>query len=197
MRDDPAQPIIAVVDDDPVSLAGLVEALTRRFGADFEIRAHATGAEALAGLARARERGQRTALVIADQWMPGLTGMEVLDRAHLIDPTAQRALLVAWADRTAAETILQGCAFGHLENYLLKPWSPPEVHLYPMVGEFLADWTRAHGPQLELVRVIAEDPSPRGHQIRERLERSERSRVPRSSACSFRAFSRSRRSIVS
>jgi len=67
---------------------------------------------------------------------------------------------------------LQSCALKQLDNYILKPWSPPEVHLYPVIGEFLADWTRAHGPRLELVRVISDEPSPRGSELRELLERN-------------------------
>jgi thioredoxin reductase (NADPH) len=43
------------------------------------------------------------------------------------------------------------------ENYILKPWSPPEVHLYPFIGEFLSDWTRAHGPRMELLKVISKE----------------------------------------
>jgi len=61
---------------------------------------------------------------------------------------------------------------GRLENYLHKPWSPPEVHLYPAVGEFLANWTRMHGPRMEIVRVLGEDPSPRAREIRDLLERN-------------------------
>ena len=83
-----------------------------------------------------------------------------------------RALLVAWGDRTASPAILQGCAFGDLDNYLYKPWSPAEVHLYPLVGEFLAEWTRAFRPGLELVKVIAPERSPRAHELRELLARN-------------------------
>src|SRR6516162_415122 len=104
--------------------------------------------------------------------MPEIEGLAWLDRAHVLAPEAQRALLVAWGDHRAAPTILQGCAFGRLENYLYKPWSPAEVHLYPLINEFLTDWTRAHGERMELVRVVGDEPSPRAREISEYLERS-------------------------
>jgi thioredoxin reductase (NADPH) len=168
----PTRPAIVAVDDDATALAALTEALTRRYSADYRVVSCGSSRAAIDELARIQAAGESVALVIADQWMPEIKGIELLGRAHQMHPNALRALLVEWGDRSAAQTILQGCAFGQLENYLYKPWSPAEVHLYPAVGEFLADWTRAHGPSMELVRVIGSDPSPRAHDIRALLERS-------------------------
>jgi thioredoxin reductase (NADPH) len=167
-----SRPTILVIDDEPSSLAALLEALTRRFGGDYRIAHFLSPQMGLEEMSRLRRGGERIALVIADQWMPEMTGIDLLGRARAIEPAAKRALLVSWGDRSAAPTILQGCAFGRLDNYLYKPWSPPEVHLYPAVSEFLADWTRSYGPRMELVRVLGEDPSPRSHDLREQLERS-------------------------
>lgn len=166
------RPLIAIVDDRPRGLSALLDAIARRFGGDYQTVAHLSAHAALQDLARARDEGEDVALVIADQWMPEMTGSELLQRVHALHPGAQRALLVGWGDTRANDAILQGCALGVLDNYILEPWSPPEVHLYPVVAEFLADWTRAHRPGLELVRVISEDPSPRGTELRELLERN-------------------------
>lgn len=166
-----SRPIILVVDDEPSSLTELLEALTRRFGADYHIVPHLSGASALDDMARRKKQGEEIALVIADQWMPSMTGREMLRRAHEHDATAKRILLTAWGDRAASSTILEGCAWGELENYLVKPWHPPEVNLYPIVSEFLAEWTRTFGPRFELVRIVGNAPSPRVHEIEELLER--------------------------
>jgi len=168
------KPVIFVVDDDRESLTSLVDALTRRFGADYRVGFNQSPLAALEDLERIRAGGESVALIIADQWMPEVRGDELLGRAHEIHPAAQRALLVDWGDRSAAPAILEGCAFGQLENYLRRPWFPPEVHLYPAIGQFLTDWTRAHGhgPRMELVRVIGDDPSRRTHDVREFLDRS-------------------------
>jgi thioredoxin reductase (NADPH) len=167
-----ARPNIIAVDDEPTALASLLDALTRRYGGDYRVIPHRSALGALAELERLRNEGERVALIIADLWMPEMTGSDVLVHAHRTFPEAQRALLVEWGDRTAAPSILEGCAMGRFENYLHKPWSPPEVHLYPAIGEFLADWTRMHGPRMEIVRVLGEDPSPRAREIRDLLERN-------------------------
>ncbi len=166
------RPVILVVDDAPTDLAALLDALARRYGGDYRVVSHLSPKAALDDLRKFQAAGEPVALLIADQWMPEMNGIELLSRAHEIHPAAQRALLVHWGDQTATATILQGCAFGRIENYLHKPWSPPEIYLYPLVGEFLADWTRVHGPTMELVRVVGADPSPRAHEIRTLLERN-------------------------
>jgi thioredoxin reductase (NADPH) len=167
-----ARPNIIIVDDEPTALASLLDALTRRYGGDYRVVPHRSALGALAELDRLKNEGERVALIIADLWMPEMTGFDVLVHAHRTFPEAQRALLVEWGDRTAAPAILEGCAMGRFENYLHKPWSPPEVHLYPAIGEFLADWTRMHGPRMEIVRVLGGDPSPRAREIRDLLERN-------------------------
>ena len=166
------RPVILVVDDTPTDLAALLDALARRYGGDYRVVSQLSPKAALDDLLRIQADGEPVALVIADQWMPEMNGIDLLTRAHKIHPNAQRALLVHWGDQTATPTILQGCAFGWIENYLHKPWSPAEIYLYPLVGEFLSDWTRAHGPAMELVRVVGADPSPRSHEIRTLLERN-------------------------
>jgi thioredoxin reductase (NADPH) len=166
------KPVILLVDDDAESLNPLSEALTRRYQGDYRVISHLSAKTAIEHLRGMQAGREQVALVIADLWMPEMTGIEMLDRAHEIYPSAQRALLVEWGDREAAPTILEGCAYGHLENYLYRPWSPPEIYLYPAIGEFLTDWTRMHGPPMELIRVIGNEPSPRAHQICELLERS-------------------------
>ena len=165
------RPAIVIVDDEPAELAALLDALGRRFGGDYRIVPHLSGSAALADIARIRTNGGETALVIADQRMPEMAGVDLLARVRDLDPRARRALLVAWGDREAAPTILQGCAFGKLENYITKPWSPAEVHLYPVISEFLAEWTQTNRPEMELVRVIGERPSPRTHALVELLSR--------------------------
>ena len=146
-----------IVDDEPGELAALLDAGGRRVGGGLRGVAPHAGSGAHAEIARIPAHGGETALVIADQRMTEMTGVDLLARVRDLDPRARRALLVAWGDREAAPTILQGCAFGKLENYITKPWSPAEVHLYPIINEFLAEWTQTNRPEMELVRVIGEE----------------------------------------
>lgn len=166
------RPVILVVDDEPSELAALLEALTRRFGSDYRVVSHLSARAALDAVARMLADGEELALAIADQWMPEMDGRDFLARVGRLARSAKRGLLVAWGDRAASPSILQGCAMGEIDNYLYKPWSPAEVHLYPLVSEFLAEWTQAWRPGMELVRIVGEELSPRSHQLRELLERN-------------------------
>ncbi|HTP24084.1 MAG TPA: FAD-dependent oxidoreductase [Anaeromyxobacteraceae bacterium] len=166
------RPVILIVDDEPAELAALLETLTRRFGADYRVVPQLSARAALDTVTQFKADGDELALVVADQWMREMNGNELLAHVGRAWPSAMRALLVAWGDKTASPAILQGCAFGEIDNYLYKPWAPAEVHLYPLVGEFLAEWTQAHRPSMELVRVIGQPLSPRSHEIRELLARN-------------------------
>src|SRR6266480_2404298 len=166
------RPVIMVVDDEPAALASILDALTRRFGGDYRIVPHLSAPTALDAVSKIKKDGEEIALVIADQWMPEMTGNEFLGRVRSIEPMAKRALLVAWGDHTASPTILQGCALGQLDNHLYKPWTPAEVHLYPLVSEFLAEWTRVHRPGMELIHIVGDELSARSNAIRELLNRN-------------------------
>lgn len=166
------RPYIMIIDDEPPALTAMLDALARRFGGDYQVVSHLQVTTALAELEKIKQDGDQAALIIADQWMPEMTGAEFLQRAHIIHPGAQRALLVAWGDKEASSIVLQACSFGQMENYILKPWFPPEVHLYPLVEEFLSDWVRENRPMMELVRVIGTDPLPRAIEITLFFERN-------------------------
>jgi thioredoxin reductase (NADPH) len=168
------RPVIMVVDDEPDALAAMLDALARRFGGDYRVIPHLSARAALDAIAKIKEESgeEEIALVIADQRMPEMTGREFLGRVRSIVPIAKRALLVGWGDHEASPTILQACALGELDNYLYKPWAPAEVHLYPLISEFLAEWTRVHRPGMELIHIVGDEQSPRSNEIRELLNRN-------------------------
>ena len=166
------RPTILVVDDEPAALASMLDALTRRFGGDYRVEPHLSAHTALDAVSRLKADDDEIALVIADQWMPDMTGNEFLGQVRTLEPTAKRALLVSWGDHEASPVILQACALGQLDNYLYKPWSPAEVHLYPYVSEFLAEWTRLHRPGMELIHIVGDEFSTRANEIRELLDRN-------------------------
>lgn len=158
---------ILVVDDEAEVLAGLAEELRRRYSADYDIEAHASPAAALEGLA-----GSEVALVLADHWMPGMTGAELLGRVQAAVPTAKRALLVDWGDRSSAEPILAGFALGAFDSWLAKPVRRPAEDFHRGVGELLAEWAAERGAGPEAVRVVGEQWSARSHEVRDLLSRN-------------------------
>jgi thioredoxin reductase (NADPH) len=73
-----ASAVLLVVDDDAQALAALEQALDKRYGADYQVRAEPSPAAALGLLERLASQGEPVALVIADQWMPKTTGWSFL-----------------------------------------------------------------------------------------------------------------------
>jgi thioredoxin reductase (NADPH) len=82
-------------------------------------------------------KNDQVALFIIDQRMPQMTGVEFLGKARMVFPAAKRVLLTAYADTEAAMMAINQVG---LDYYLLKPWSPPEEKLYPILDDLLRDW---------------------------------------------------------
>jgi thioredoxin reductase (NADPH) len=103
-----ASPVLLIVDDDAQALAALEQALQRRYGADYQLRAERSPAAALRVLERLGPERGPVGLVIADLWMPETTGVDLLAQARHLQPSARRLLLIDAMDRRAAG----GCAKG-------------------------------------------------------------------------------------
>jgi thioredoxin reductase (NADPH) len=162
-------PILFLVSTERSVLHALQADLGRRFGNDTSILAAADPADGLAQLATLAERGEPVALLIADQRMPQLTGIEFLARAHALHPAAKRILLVE-RDYTAANPTVPAMMLGQIDYHLVRPWFP-DHGLYPAVSEFLASWARTQRERFTLFRIAAPENSPRAHAIRDLLTR--------------------------
>jgi thioredoxin reductase (NADPH) len=146
--------------------------LESRYGAHYRVVSSGSPAAALARLEELAAEGARVPLILADQWMPEMTGTDFLARAKDVVPTARRVLLITWADRSAADPILRAAALGGIELCLPKPaWSPDE-QFHRAVTESLEEWWREQGGRYEAVTVIGEEPSARVHEIRDLLTRN-------------------------
>ena len=115
-----ARPVLVVVDDEAASLQALAGELESRYGTHYQIVASPSAQDALTRLADLRAEGAAVPLILADQWMPGGTGIELLARARELHPAARRGLLVSWGDRSTSAPILEAMALGQIEFYLPK-----------------------------------------------------------------------------
>src|SRR5713226_10757682 len=79
----------------------------------------ATGSAALEALRGLKRRNDSAALLLVDQRMPHMTGVEFLGQATALYPDAKRVLLTAYADTDAAIRAINDARIHH---YLLKPW---------------------------------------------------------------------------
>ena len=165
-----AKPAILAVDDDAPVLRAVERDLRARYGADHRILAAGSGAEALEIVRELTRRGDPIALFVVDQRMPVMTGIELLAEALPLQPDAKRVLLTAYADTDIAIRAINEI---RLDQYLLKPWDPPEERLYPVLDDLLADWTASFRPPFEGLRLLAGRWAPRGHEIRDFLTRNQ------------------------
>ncbi len=62
--------------------------------------------------------------------MPDMDGVSFLNAARQLHPEARRVLLTAYADTDAAIKAINDV---QLHHYLMKPWDPPEQHLFPVL----------------------------------------------------------------
>lgn len=163
------RPVIFLVSSDTAVRAALAADLGRRFGNDTRIVAASGAGAGLADLEALADDAEPVALVIADQELDGTTGVEFLEYAHALHPSAKRILLVE-RDYTAANPTVTAMTLGQIDYHLVKPWFPDQG-LYPAVSDFLASWARAEPHRFALFRIAAPDDSARGHEIRDLLLR--------------------------
>ncbi|HWV88072.1 MAG TPA: FAD-dependent oxidoreductase [Capillimicrobium sp.] len=166
------RPAIVAVDDEPAVLAAVARDLRRGFGERYRVLSAPSGSDALDVLGQLRTRGEQTALLVADQRMPGMSGTDYLVRAREIVPDAKRVLLTAYADTEAAIAAINDVA---LDYYLLKPWDPPEEQLFPVVGDLLTTWESGAALEAGGVRIVGHRFSADTHALRDFLARN---RVP-------------------
>jgi len=171
----PAKPLMLVVEDEREPRALIRGELERRYGSDYHVRCEGSALAALERLERRRAAAEPVALVLADQWMPDLTGEEFLARAKPLFPDAKRAMLVnfgAWGDRMTADAMLRAMASGRMDYYVLKPWRRADEFFHRTITEFLHEYDRASSASPQEVSVICGRRSSRSHELRELLVRN-------------------------
>jgi len=98
-----------------------------------------------------------------------MNGVEFLQEGMQIFPDAKRALLTAYADTTAAISAINEA---NINYFFMKPWDPPEDHLYPQLDDLLDDWRASYRPAFEGIRVLGTRWSPRCYELRDFLARN-------------------------
>src|SRR5712692_5761170 len=165
-----AKPVIFTVDDDPEVLRAIERDLRTNFGKEYRVVRAESGQSALDALKQLMLRNEPVALILSDQRMPGMNGVEFLEKARDLYPGAKRALLTAYADTDAAIKAINAV---RIDYYLLKPWDPPEERLYPVLQDMLDDWLAAFRPPFEGVRIISHRWSPQAHELKDFLARNQ------------------------
>ncbi|MEW1692225.1 FAD-dependent oxidoreductase [Streptomyces sp. NPDC091265] len=164
-----ANPTILSVDDDPAVSRAVARDLRRQYGDRYRIVRALSGGDALEALREIKLRGDRLALMLADYRMPQMNGIEFLEAAMDLFPLARRVLLTAYSDTEAAIAAINVV---DLDHYLVKPWSPPEEHLYPVIDGLLELWHATPDPGETQIRVVGHRWSAPSFAVRDFLTRN-------------------------
>jgi CheY-like chemotaxis protein len=106
---------LLVVDDDRI----ILDLLRRTFSEHYEVTTAPSGIEALALL-----NTQRFDLILTDQKMPGMTGLELIAEARKLQPDQQAILLTAYTD---PEDLIAAINEGRVFRYVVKPWNTADL----------------------------------------------------------------------
>jgi thioredoxin reductase (NADPH) len=166
------EPVLLAVDDDPNTLGRIEHELRQRYGSYYRVACEGSPEAGMRTLQDLRAADKEVAVVLADQWMPGMTGVEFLTHTRPLYPGAKRALLFERGNRTTREPILQAMALGQIDYYVPKPERPPDEEFHRCIAQFLEEWARDYRPASVAVRLVGEPWSARSHELRDVLSRS-------------------------
>ncbi len=116
MNENSPTPTILIVDDEPVVLGALKETLERE---RYHVVACSSPVKALAILAE-----RQFAVIISDQRMPEMLGLDFLVESRKTHPNASRILITAVL---ALPTIVEAINKGEIFRFVAKPWLREEL----------------------------------------------------------------------
>ncbi|MBR9921906.1 MAG: FAD-dependent oxidoreductase [Bacteroidetes bacterium] len=160
------KPIIFSIDDDPQVIRSIKRDLRNRYKKEYRILNEESPERALEAVEALKKQGADIALFLSDQRMPGMMGVDFLDKARKFYPQAKRVLLTAYSDKDIAIRAINDV---NLDYYLMKPWDPPEEKMYPVLDELLEEWQLDHIPELSGIKVIGYQYSPKSHKVKDFL----------------------------
>ena len=163
------RPVLLTVDDDPQVVEAIKRDLRYQYGKRFRILKAGSGQKALELVKQLKLRNEIVALLLVDQRMPQMSGVELLEQSIDIFPEAKRVLLTAYADTEAA---IRSINKAKIDYYLMKPWDPPEEFLYPILDDLLDDWWSSFKPPYGGIKVIGMRWSPRSYDVKHFLARN-------------------------
>ena len=159
-------PIIIAVDDDPQVLRSINRDLRKEYRKNYRVISSESAKEALELIKELRAKGEMVSLLLSDQRMPEMSGVEYLEQARTFYPDAKKVLLTAYSDKDAAIKAINDV---QLDYYLMKPWDPPEEKLYPTLSDLLVEWEGNYVPEFSGMKIVGYQFSPKSHEIKEFL----------------------------
>lgn len=117
---------ILCVDDESAILNVLQRQLQARFGHECEIALAQSASDALALIDALEKDGEGIAVIIADQIMPGMKGVELLEEVNKRSPLTSKILLTGQA---GMDSVISAINRAKLNHYISKPWDEAALSL--------------------------------------------------------------------
>src|SRR5215468_10490182 len=117
---------IICVDDEEGILTALRQQLGARFGNECQIEVAQSAKDALELVDELERDGEPLAVMIADQIMPGMKGVELLEEVNRRSPGTTKILLTGQAGLDAVVAAINRAG---LNRYIPKPWDEPDLRL--------------------------------------------------------------------
>ena len=117
---------IICVDDEEGILIALRQQLGAHFGQECQIEVAQSAKDALELVDELEKDGEQLAVVIADQIMPGMKGVDFLEAIHKRSPYTAKVLLTGQAGLDAVVAAINRAG---LNRYIPKPWDEPDLRL--------------------------------------------------------------------
>jgi DNA-binding NtrC family response regulator len=111
-----AVPVVVCVDDEPAILASLARLLRKE---PYQVLTTQNPEEAVCWILL-----KKASLVIADQRMPGMSGLELLEVVRMCSPSTIRVMLSGQTDLTG---VMKLARIGAIERLVRKPWDGDEL----------------------------------------------------------------------
>jgi thioredoxin reductase (NADPH) len=169
-----SRPVLVAVDEDAGALGDVERELRDRYTRHYRVMCMRSPHEARACLEDLAAGGEEVALVLAGQWLSGMTGTELLDEARHLHPHAKRGLLIpwgGWGDRATGEAIFDSIAHGRIDHYMLRPSGSPDELFHQAISSLLLEWAEARRASPYTIHVVGESWSGRAYELRNVLGR--------------------------
>jgi thioredoxin reductase (NADPH) len=167
-------PALVAVDEDAGALRDVERELRDRYARHYRVMCMRSSRDALACLEDFAADNEQVALVLAGQWLSGMTGSELLEQARRLHPHAKRGLLMAWGslgDRATGQAIFDSIARGWIDHYVVRPSGSPDEVFHQAISSLLLEWAEARRAFAYTVHVVGESWSGRAYELRHLLGR--------------------------
>ncbi|MEO1670851.1 MAG: FAD-dependent oxidoreductase [Cyanobacteria bacterium J06631_2] len=160
-----SKPILLVVDYDFSTLQSITEDLTGKYGESFQVLRAESCEKALHELKILKIQSQEVALILVNQQMPKMLGVQLLEQSIDIFPEAKRVLATAGNDMQPVNT-------AKVDYYLPQISSASAEELFSALDDLLEMWKEDVVPSRTEIRIIGNRWSPKLYQIRDFFARN-------------------------